>query len=247
MMRFSEQSINDQASLFLGKLLTSGIVENPFNAVDEEKAQYLNYGAWFLNIGNRKKYWPNPESYELWTHAKTQRWQESHLDPIVHPVLTNYWAIELAQFSVPDGHIGWVKYIEQVVTDLSGSYYPTNSTFWGSPYYVDPDVDNLRWYFTLSPFYGTLPARFNLVSAAPIPVHSLPGAPYTELPIIDALWYPAHKRSELKLIVPGRYVLRFFMISPPLVTYQWVVSGKLSGYTQSTYQNCAVSNSRKFD
>lgn len=246
MWRFSEQSINDQNSAFLGKLIKSGIIDTPFNPMDENRSQYLRYGDWFLKLGNQKKCWPNPDSYEMWTHAKTQRWQESHLDPVTHPVVTDYWAIELAQFAVPEGHIGWLKYIEQVITDVTGSYYPTNTTFWGSPYYVDPDVDNLRWYLKLTPFYGTLPARYNLSSTIPIPVHSLPGVPYTELPQIDGLWYPAHRRSEMKLIVPGRYVLRFFMISPPLVNYQWVASGKLSGYTQSTYQDCAVKNSRRF-
>lgn len=246
MSRLSDQSIFQQGSEFLSDLINGGFVDTAFKPMND-RDQYIQYFQWFMGVATKKRMWQNQESYELLTAAQSQRWQESHLVPIAQPDVDQYWAIELAQFAVPEGHIGFVKYLEQVVTDIDGSYYPSNVAFWGSPYFVDPDVANLRWYLKLSSFYGTLPARFNLSSAAPIQIHTLPGAPYPELPIIDALWYPAHKRSALKMIVPGRSVLRLYMVSPPTTTYHWVVSGKLSGTTQSTYQDCAIRNARRID
>lgn len=244
--RLSQQSIFEQASDFLGTLINGGFIDTPIQPMDN-RIDYIEYFERFLKVSEEKRVRGNWESYELLTAAKTARWQESHLDPATHPDIDQYWAIECSRFVVPEGQIGFLKYIEQVVNDIDGSYYPTNCSFWGSPTYVDPDVDNLRWYLRLSPFYGTLPVRLNLSSAAPIPEHTLPGVPYSELPIIDGLWYPAHLRSELKLIVPGRYVLRLIMVTPPTTTYRWVISGKLSGMTQSTYQDSAIDNARRFD
>lgn len=246
MNRLSQQSIDQQASNFLSDLIYQNVIDTEFSPLDERR-HYLKYFSWFRSVREKKHVHGNHTQYHLWTAAQSQRWQESHLSPQTQPDMANYWAIELAQFAVPQGHVGFVRKIEQVVNDVNGSYYPTNVSFWGSPTFVDPDVDNLRWYLTISPYYGAYPARVNFSSAGAIPVHWLPGAPYADLYEIDALWYPAHNSKHLKLIVPGKHVLRFFLLTPPTVTYQWQVSGKLSGNTQSTYQICAVQNARGID
>jgi hypothetical protein len=162
-----------------------------------------------------------------------------------HTTVADYWAVELARFVVPQGQIGYVKYIEQVVNDIQGNYYPTNVAYWGSPSFVLSDVDNLRWYLKLSFYPGFYPPRWQMFSTIPIPPHILPGQPYPDLPQIDALWYPAHNCKSLKLLVPGAMMLRFYLLSPPLTFYQWEVSGKLSGWTQSTYQQSAIVNARE--
>lgn len=186
----------------------------------------------------------NPNSFELWEHSKSQRWQENILDPVIHTTTTDWFAVELARFVVPKGQIGFVRYIEQVVNDSAGSYYPTNNAYWGSPNFVLSDVDNLRWYLKLDYFNGALPARFTLSSTVPFTSQSLPGMPYDDLHEINGIWYPAHLNKELKLIVPGNRMLRLFFFSPPTTQYQWQVEGKLSGYTQSTYCSEAIDNAR---
>lgn len=237
------QSIDEQATGVLSDMIERGIYDTPLDL--SYPYDYAQYFHWFLAIGEKKRAWQNPQSYELWTAAQSQRWHESHLSARTQPDIAQYWAVELAQFPVPDGQIGFVRYLEQVVNDVNGSYYPTNVSFWGSPHFVDPDVDNIRWYLTISEYYGTLPQRFEQTSAVPIPINYLPGHPYTDLPEIDGLWYPAHCRKQLKLIVPGKHVLRFFMMTPPTTFYRWTVSGKISGNTQSTYQDCAIRNARR--
>ncbi len=237
------QSIDQQASQWLSGLITSGVMDTAFQPFDERNSS-IKYFEWFLAFNAKKRLWTDPNFFELLTAAQTNRWQEAELSVRTHPTTTNHWAVEVAQFSVPDGHVGWIQSIEQVVNDVNGGFYPTNVSYWGSPRYVDPDVDNLRWYFTLSYFDGTLPARYELDSGTPIPVHALPGHPYPPLPELNALWYPAHNKRHLKLIVPGHHVLRMFLITPPTTTWQWQVSAKLSGNTQSTYQHAAVKNAR---
>lgn len=239
-----QRSIDQINSDFLTAMIDGGIVNTPFKPLDE-RIEYTKYFEWFLALAPRKQIWTDPNQFHLSTAAQSLRWQVSHFPAQTHPSFaTNYWAVELAHFAVPDGQIGFVKTIEQVVNDVDGNYYPTNVSFWGSPQFVDPDVDNLRWYLTLSEYYGWYPPQFALSTVAPIPVHALPGHPYPDLPEIDGIWYPAHAQRPLNLLVPGRHVLRLFMISPPTVNFQWQVSGRLSGYTQSSYNDCAVRNAR---
>ena len=243
-MGSDEQSREQQSSNFLSDLINGGFVDTALSPFDE-RVSSIKYFDWFRKIKYIKRDWGDQETYELWQAPQSQRWQESHLTPQIHSPSTVWWAIELARFAVPEGQIGFLRRIEQVVNDDQGSYFPTNVAYWGSPQFVFPDVDNLRWYFTLSYFNGTLPPRYNLFSAVPIPAHALPGAPYTDLPEIDGLWYPAHGSHDFKLIVPGGRILRFFMLTPPCVEYTWQVSGKLSGYTQSTYQLASLRNARE--
>lgn len=242
--RSSEQSRQQQASNFLGELINGGFLDTRVSPYDERESRY-KYFDWFSKIKYVKRDWGQEQTYELWQAPQSQRWQESNLDPVVITPVADNHAIELAQFAVPDGQLGFVRYLEQVVSDVTGSYYPTNVSHWGSPWFVISDVNNLRWYLTLSYFDGILPARHIVNSTTPIPPHSLPGQPYTDLFEIGGIWYPAHNNKRLKLLVPGGRVLRLFLITPPLTTYQWIVEGKLSGYTQSTYQLAALRNARE--
>lgn len=239
-----KQSIDQQASQFLSTMINGGFVDTAFKPFDSRN-NYVKYFEWFSCVGDKKRAWQNPNYFDLWTASQSQRWQESHLAPVTQPDIDNYWGAELAQFAVPHGQVGFVRSIEQVVNDINGDFYPTNVSYWGSPHFVDPDVSNLRWYFNISYFDGALPARYNLNSAVAIPAHALPGHPYPDLSSLDGLWYPAHNTKKMKLIVPGGHVLRFFVISPPTIYYQWTISGKISGNTQSTYSDCAITNSRE--
>lgn len=190
----------------------------------------------------------NPNEFEPWQHPKSQRWQESSFAAATHATTTEHFAVEVARFLVPKGSVGFVRYIEQVLNDANGNYYPTNQEYWGSPQFVLSDVDNCRWYLKLDYFDGATPAiPFTLSTAAAFSAASLPGAPYSDLPIIDATWYPANNDKEIKLIVPGQRMLRFFFYSPPTTLYQWQVRGKLSGWVQSSYSCSAARNARRID
>jgi len=240
----SNQSPYQKASGFLSHLIKGGFIDTTLRPFDERSSRH-RYMKWFRTLAQAKRVVGNEQTYELWQAPQSARWQESHLTAQTCVPSDEYWAVELAQFAVPEGQIGFVRYLEQVVTDTSGSYYPTNVVYWGSPHFVITDVANLRWYLTLSYFDGQLPARHVFNGAAAIPAHSLPGQPYTDLFEIDGPWYPAHNNKRLKLPVPGGRVLRFFLITPPTTHYQWIVEGKLSGYTQSTYQLTAMRNARE--
>jgi len=187
----------------------------------------------------------NPQTFEAWQNPKSQRWQESVFDPIEQGSITEYWAAELARFTVPKGSVGFVRFLDQVLYDVAGNYYPTNQFYWGSPYFVIPDVANCRWFLTLDYFDGTLPPRFTFSDTAPFGGEILPGRPYEDLHLIPALWYPAHgPRDMLKLIVPGNRMLRLYFFSPPTDVYHWVAAGRLAGYVQSTYNPEATLNAR---
>lgn len=228
----------------LQRFTKHGIID-PVLAPFDERLITLGYLKWFRNLHKQNRNRHEPQTFDLHTAAQSQRFQAHRFPVAIHATTTSYWAIECARFAVPDGEIGYVTGIEQAVHDVSGSYYPTNVVYWGSPDSVLPDVYNLRWYLTTSYFDGTLPPRYQLFSATAIPFHGLPGSPYPDLPMIDALWYPAHNNRKLKFLVPGGRMLRLYMVSPPLSTYQWVVSARLSGYTQSTYQLAAIRNARE--
>lgn len=240
------QSIVESASNFLTDMIDAGAIDTPFKPFDDDLF-YVQYFDWFLEtIAPQKRAWQNQDWFEVHSAAQSLRWQEHEFDAVTHPNnLTDYWAVELARFYVPNGHLGFVQFVEQVVNDVDGGYYPTNVTYWGSPRYMESDVNNLRFYLKLSEYDGTAPARYNVNSAAIIRPEALPGAPYPDLPIIRGLWYPAHLQRRMKLIVPEQSVLRFYMITPPTTTYVWEVSGKLSGNTQSTFSNCSVVNARE--
>lgn len=210
----------------------------------DERTVTTNYLRWFREQSRRVPR-TDPNQHELAVGQKSQRFQSNRLPTRAHDTVTDYWAVEVARFPVPDGHIGYLTGIEQVVNDVAGNYYPTNVAYWGSPRYVIDDVENLRWYLMLSFYDAEMPPRYELFSTVPIPPHALPGMPYTEMCEIDALWYPAHNRQQLKLLVPESRVLRMFLISPPTTEYQWEVSARLTGYIQSSFSDISVINARK--
>jgi len=239
-----DSHLTNESSKYLSELIRIGVVDPVLSPCD---ARTITPGffRWFRTLRERPGHAWDKETMQLWPSSQSTRWQEHRFTTAAHDTVTDYWAIELARFAVPQGQIGYIKYIEQVVNDVDGSYWPTNVAYWGSPRFVISDVENLRWYLNISRFPGFFPPRYELFSAVPIPAHALPGSPYPDLPEIDAIWYPAHAGKDMKLIVPGAHMLRFYLISPPTTVYQWEVSGKLSGFTQSSYQPCAKSNSRE--
>jgi len=186
----------------------------------------------------------DPQTFDLYGSDQSLRWQDNHLGMTTHETVAEYFAIEVARFSVPAGQIGYVQHLEQVVNDVDGNYYPTSNEYWGSPHFMLADVNNLRWFLKLDFYNGVQPPRLLMSSAVPIPASSLPGYPYLDLPILNALWYPAHCNRRIKMVVPGNRILRFFAYSPPTTVYQWQLGGRLAGYTQTTYQDEAKENAR---
>ena len=193
----------------------------------------------------------NPNTFEAFEHPKSQRWQDSSLEPVQQllnpdPQAPNpFFMAELARFAVPKGQVGFIRKIEQVINDVDGAVFPTNQTYWGSPVFGVPDIDNCRWYLTLDFFAGILPPRFRFDSLTPFLPSILPGRPYPDMFEIPALWYPANSaQPELKLIVPGNRILRLFFYTPFTTFYRWQVRGRLAGFTQSTYCMEATENAR---
>ncbi len=207
-----------------------------FNSANMEALRYLE--------STRASDPQNPHTFDLDTHPKSRRYHESVFPAITDPNVTAYWGVELARITVPKGEVGFLVGLEQVLNDAEGNYYPSNVAYWGSPTFGLDDVDNCRWYLKLDYFDGIVPDRFNLTAVA-MDSMALPGAPYAELPEIDALWYPAHNGSrKLRLIIPGGMMLRFYFLTPPITVYQWQVRGKLRAYTQSTFSREAQANAR---
>lgn len=189
----------------------------------------------------------NPHTFELLEHPKSRRYQEVIFDAVTDPDITGWWGVELARIVVPKGEVGFLTGIDQVLNDVEGNYFPTNVAYWGSPNYVLPDVDNTRWFLKLDYYDGLIPQRFNRIQFAPaMQPGVLPGWGYPELHEIPGIWYPAHNSNanKLSLIIPGQRMLRFYFFTPPTVTYQWQVSGRLRAYTQSTYSREAQANAR---
>lgn len=188
----------------------------------------------------------DPNSFELYQHPISTKWQAHSFPATGGNPFDGYITAEVARFVVPKGEIGFVEFIEQVVNDVDGNYYPTNQEYWGSPTSVLPDVANIRWWLKLDFYDGVEPPRFNFITpATPYGSEVAPGLPYNEMAEIDALWYPAHLNKKIKLIVPGNRMLRFFFYSPPTAIYEWSARGRLSGYTQATYNPEAEQNARK--
>jgi hypothetical protein len=234
------RTLIQDSSEALRNAVNNGVVDTILSPFQEP---YLQNLLSFVQ-GKKSLHVQDPKTFELASSNQSLRWQESQFEPQSQVALAEYYAVELAQFAVPKGSIGFVRYVDQVLNDVDGNYYPSNQEYWGSPHFVFSDIDNCRWYLTLDFFDGQMPAPFVLSSAVAFTSQSLPGIPYTDLPQISRLWYPAHSGKELKLLVPGNRVLRLFFYTPPTTLYRWQVMGKLSGWTQSTYTQQAKANAR---
>lgn len=188
----------------------------------------------------------DPNTFNLASHPRSERWQEHYFAPVTHADPAEYWAVEVARIIIPQGELGILKTIEQVLYDVDGNYYATNKNYWGSPYNVLTDVANCRWYFKLEWFDGIQPEQFNLQSPNPIGYNNLPGYPFPELQEIDALWYPAGgENTRVKMLLPDARMLRFYFMTPPTTTYQWTVTGRLRALLQTTFCAEAAQNARR--
>lgn len=238
------KTLTEEASQVLRDAVADQVVDTvlaPFDGYTIPRSMF----EWVVNQQGADP--QNPNTFDLLQHPKSRRYQESILSAAEQPDMAEYWAVELARIVVPKGQIGFLTSIEQVLNDVDGNYYPTNVIYWGSPNYQLTDVDNCRWYLKLDYFDGLVPPRFNLTQAAPVMTSArLPGWGYTELAEIPGIWYPAHNAnsSKLKLIIPGQRMLRFYFLTPPTNTYRWQASGRLRGYTQSTFSREAGANAR---
>lgn len=232
-----------QSSNIMRAAVRDGVAETLLDPFTFEEIP-LEMFHWVLGKSSEKLNVQDPNHFDLLQHPKSKRAQISTFPAATHPNITQYWAVELARIAVPQGSIGFLWGLEQVMNDAAGNYYPSNREFWGSPQFVLPDVDNARWYLTLDYYDGQLPDPFNHSGATPIDGSILPGLSYPELFEIDALWYPAGGNQSLNLIIPGARVLRFFFLTPPTTTYQWQVRGRLSAFTQSTFSDEAAKNAR---
>lgn len=176
--------------------------------------------------------------------APTNRMVESIQAPIDLDS-TEYHLIEIGRIGVPSGSIGYLKTIEQVIQDSRSGFFPTASEFWGVPYQLDADLDLCHWYFRLSPFDGTLPARIQISQAAIFDQRaSLPGRPFDVLADWSGVWYPPHcgQNKLPNIVVPGGYCLRWFVSVSPTAIWSWQVGGRMRAQIQSATSKAAVSN-----
>lgn len=243
-------TLTQESANVLRYAVDMGIIDNPIDQIlgealpDDVLAVPVTI---FDDIFANPQLIQNPNQFELFEHPDARRYQEDVHAPRVNIDTESFFAVELSRFVVPDGQVGILKSLEQVLMDQFGSIYPTSNEYWGSPYFTDSDITQNRWYLTLDYYDGTLPPLFTLLSGAVIGIGQLPGYPYPELSAIEGIWYPAHCQSsnELNWIVPSQRMLRFFWVCPPTTNYTWQASGRLRGFTQSTYSNDAMSNARK--
>lgn len=241
---FSDQ-LSDESKRWLHTAIVDGIVDVRLGPFDDDN---FPIGLFPLLRGWHDQGLPSKESPELYTDRRSRSFKESVLSRQTHTDIDEHWAIELARIIVPYGDIGFLECIEQVLADVDGSYYPTSSEFWGNPYSQLSDINNCRWYLKVQPVDTFDGQRINFQSATVIdPYQDLPGAPYAEKFEIDGIWYPAHcgQSRNLKMIIPQDTVLRFYMITPPTILYQWVAAGRLRAFTQSTFSPEAAQNARK--
>jgi hypothetical protein len=238
-------ALDRQANQLLRDAFKDGIIETVLRPFSGYRIPHEMF-SWVLSEDAVKKHPQNANQFDLLQHPKSRRYQESRFEAQTHPDIAQYWAVELAQIVVPQGHVGFLMGLEQVLNDADGNYYPSNQEYWGSPQFVLSDVNNCRWYLTLDFYDGSLPVPFNFSSTSAIGPAVLPGMAYSELSEIDGLWYPAHSPAsqQLKTIIPGARMLRFFFLTPPTTDFQWQVRGRLRAYTQSTFSKDSQSNAR---
>lgn len=233
------KNLLEESSIAMNNAVKNGVIDTMLDPFGNVFLPALMDWAARENAVNTQ----DPQNFETFENPVSQRWQESVFEPLAQGPA--FFAVELARFTVPKGQIGYVLFLDQILTDSTGSFYPTNQQYWGSPHFVDPDVDNCRWYLTLDYFNGQLPPRFLLTSPTIFGSNILPGEPYPDLHEVPNMFYPVHApRDNMKLIVPGNRMLRFFFYSPSTQNYNWLAQGRLAGFTQSTYHAEATRNAR---
>lgn len=236
----SSMTQQQESTLALRSAVNNGVVDTVLHPFSSPLiSNLLGYAR-----KHRGSHTQNPNSFEPFQHPRSTSMQVHSLPAKAPAETTNFNVMEVARFVVPEGSVGFIEYIEQVVNDLQGSYYPTNQEYWGSPTFALGEVSRIRWWLKLDYFNGVLPIRFEYSNPTVFGSEVAPGMPYDGMSEIDALWYPAHNNKRLKLIIPGARMLRFYYYSPPTVQYEWEVRGRLTGYTQSTYSGESMRNAR---
>ena len=170
----------------------------------------------------------SPWQQTQFQQPKTAHYQDHFYDPYTLPADGITRTVELARFPVPVGQIGLVRKINQWVND---DY--TESDNWGSPV-TNAWPDNLTWYLRLSN-YQALGNREIIQSTR------IPGIPYPDLPQWTLLWFLPHApANDVNLVVPGGYILRFFVNMPGTQERDEMVLGRLVGYWQSSEVSSAA-------
>lgn len=162
----------------------------------------------------------------------TAHYYDHFFDVWTHPGDGLPYNVELARFDVQVNAIGIVRKINQWV---SGNY--TRSDNWGNPV-TGAAPDAYLWSLRLC----NLPVAGGRVADQ----NPLPGRPYPDLPQWQYLWFFPHAAgSDLNLVIPGGYSLRFF-VSVPASQDRDDVMGRIIGFWQSSeYSPEAGFNARK--
>lgn len=239
--------MRDQATVDLRYVFESGMVDTTLSPFRNEFVMKAIDGFREQRLPDYRVDPHRPPTFEPLNNPKTARWQAHTFGPQNMPIMNSWFGCELARIVVPDGDVGLIRSVEQVLYDQDGNYYPTGSDYWGSPYPVDPDVANTEWYLNIQHFEGLTPPQYALSSLiVPLTREAFPGAPYPELATIQGLWLPANSpNTRVKLIVPGASIIRFYFYSPPTVTWRWRVAGRLQAQTQTAYCKEAEANARR--
>lgn len=230
--------------------IDQGIVDPLFTVFDFDSRLY----DWLARArANSQK--PNPLQANLAYHPWSRRYQDHSFDLVRAPESELGWSsmlVELSRINVPTGNIGFLRRIEQYVGDMArykATYdwlaIPSQLLNWGIWEYAEPEIDDIRWYLRLVPFYGPESERL-FVPNITNPVPRLPGRPYQEpqLNEINCISFPCHNPYTLWAMIPGGYSLRFYVWTPATTTYQWTVRGKLSAITQALDSHEAELNAR---
>ena len=230
---------NEWRSRVLREAVRDGVIDSPF------KRYWSPAVVRAMQLARQVQ----PEHYDpnfnnLLQHPKSLRWREHTYPALAHDNQT-YWCTELARIAVPEGMVGYLENIDQVLNDAAGSYFPSNLQYWGSPRFEVQEVDDCKWWLTIEPYYQTQPGRFDLTSALPFDISRLPGRPFEELYEILGMWYPAGQFKPIRSIIPTGSILRFYFYTPPQSIYQWRPSGRLSARIQSTFSDEAMENARR--
>lgn len=234
---------DDLANNVLSTAISQGIIDAP---------TVPNYGGFFSHLQTLKEEKQRDPTQQKASQSNPLRQAESrryvdHYFPKwtqIGNVEIGYQPalVEIARITVPPNHVGYLRLIDQALCDWAryeATYdwkaFPSSYYNGGITWFDEWQVDLCRWFLRVEPFRGVYPDRL-VISPCTNPDLSLPGAPYSELPYINNIWFPAHNNRPMWSLIPAATTLRFFFYTPHTDDYQWSVMGKLSGVIQS--ENC---------
>ncbi len=189
---------------------------------------------------------PKPSQSNPLQNPLSRRYREhTFYPPIGQQGVPGAWQsllCELARIAVPDGEVGYLRRIDQEISDMvlykatfDWMALPTWLLNWGINWFDEAEIDECRWFLRLEQFEGVLPARIVLNNVTPFNESMLPGRPYEELPEWRGFWHKSDNPRDFWSIIPGGHLLRFLVWVPPTSTYHWHVHGRLTALTQSAY------------